>query len=403
MLEMALDAELPLISVYTDDTVNVGQILEATAGQQFVRVAEDNVHKLFSGVQRSVKRAYVIAPEMLNYNEVYESCVEHGVTLVLVNPKDNSNIPFNAGWIKVAARHIRSMLEEIVLEEDLPDLLNAFAGLSLKDIGEVIKISMTEYGELTVDRVLSIRRLLNRNTKGLSEVETFNPAYVADDQLKKWLKVDGKLLMAEDTPYELIPRGLVFDGSPGTGKTEGAKYLAHELGVPLYRLDLGALMNKYVGESEQNLDRLLAIVDKSDPCILLLDEVEKIFKTTDDSGVTSRLLSQLLWWLQEHTSRVFTVMTTNMMASLPQELIRPGRIDECWTFSGLDHDEAYEFANTYYEASLQGKIGVALEDVDYTSIIEPIWTDFEGHQYKLTPAQIVAAIHKYLKKILTNT
>lgn len=93
-----------------------------------------------------------------------------------------------------------------------------------------------------------------------------------------------------------------------TGKTLASKFIASEFGVPLYRLDLGAMMGKYVGESEASLNAALTQIDQVEPCVVILDEVEKIFQSQGDSGVTSRLLSQLLWWLPKWIDQKFFIM-----------------------------------------------------------------------------------------------
>ena len=81
------------------------------------------------------------------------------------------------------------------------------------------------------------------------------------------------------TDPRLIPRGLLFDGLPGTGKTAGAKWVAEQFGVPLYRVDIGGTKNKYVGQSEANMLMNLARIDGEEPAVALIDEVEKVFST----------------------------------------------------------------------------------------------------------------------------
>ena len=63
----------------------------------------------------------------------------------------------------------------------------------------------------------------------------------------------------------------LFSGPSGTGKTLAAQLLAAELQMDLYRLDLSAVVNKYIGETEKNLDQLLGRAEELD-VILLLDE-----------------------------------------------------------------------------------------------------------------------------------
>jgi SpoVK/Ycf46/Vps4 family AAA+-type ATPase len=67
----------------------------------------------------------------------------------------------------------------------------------------------------------------------------------------------------------------LFTGGSGTGKTLAACILAAELGMDLYRVDLAAVVNKYVGETEKNLQRLLAHAEELD-VLLLLDEGDSL-------------------------------------------------------------------------------------------------------------------------------
>lgn len=69
-------------------------------------------------------------------------------------------------------------------------------------------------------------------------------------------------------------RGL-FSGASGTGKTLAAKIIAAELGMDLYRVDLGAVVNKYIGETEKNLHLVLSRAEALD-VILLLDEGDSL-------------------------------------------------------------------------------------------------------------------------------
>jgi SpoVK/Ycf46/Vps4 family AAA+-type ATPase len=86
-----------------------------------------------------------------------------------------------------------------------------------------------------------------------------------------------------------------------------------------------------VGESEQNIRRVLTIVENISPCVLFIDEIEKGFagyqsSTFSDSGVTARIIGTFLTWLQDCSKPVFTVATSNNIAYLPPELIQ--RFDE---------------------------------------------------------------------------
>jgi SpoVK/Ycf46/Vps4 family AAA+-type ATPase len=73
----------------------------------------------------------------------------------------------------------------------------------------------------------------------------------------------------------------LFHGAAGTGKTMAAEVIAKELGVDIYRIDLSAVVSKYIGETEKNLDRAFSAASKSG-AVLLLDEADALFgKRTD--------------------------------------------------------------------------------------------------------------------------
>jgi hypothetical protein len=105
----------------------------------------------------------------------------------------------------------------------------------------------------------------------------------------------------------------LFTGSSGTGKTLAARILAAELDMDLYRVDLGAVVNKYIGETEKNLHRVLSRAEELD-VILLLDEGDALLgnrtevKSSNDRYAnleTNYLLQRL-----EHYQGI-VVVTTN--------------------------------------------------------------------------------------------
>jgi SpoVK/Ycf46/Vps4 family AAA+-type ATPase len=214
---------------------------------------------------------------------------------------------------------------------------------------------MTRDNSLTIRGVNETRRGY-RNLKGITAVNTAISYYVCPEPLQKWIDNSAGFFM-NPVHESLTPRGLLLDGPPGTGKTLAPKHIAATLGIPLYHLDIGALKGKYVGESEGNFLAALDQADEVEPCVILIDEVEKIFQTQGDSGVTNSLLSQFLWWLQEHKSRVLTVMTTNDISIIPAELYREGRVDETMQFLGIKNvKEGLEFATGAF-MSLAQEIG----------------------------------------------
>ncbi|MGX2951293.1 AAA family ATPase, partial [Ursidibacter sp. B-7004-1] len=154
------------------------------------------------------------------------------------------------------------------------------------------------------------------------------------ENLKKWLKDQHQVLSHLDEALEFgvkAPKGALIAGMPGCGKSLTAKATASLFQQPLLRLDIGSLLGKYVGESETNMRRALAMAESISPCVLWVDELEKAFvgmTGNNASEVSSRLLGYFLTWLQEKSKPVFILATANDITALPPELLRKGRFDE---------------------------------------------------------------------------
>lgn len=153
------------------------------------------------------------------------------------------------------------------------------------------------------------------------------------DLLKSWLRARRAAFSASARAFGLpAPKGAMLVGLPGTGKSLTAKCIAAAWGMPLLRLDLGALKSKYVGESEGNIRKALAVAEAVAPCVLWLDEIEKALAGASgpqgDGGVSTDALGAVLSWMQERQGSVFVVATANDVRALPPELLRKGRFDE---------------------------------------------------------------------------
>lgn len=147
-------------------------------------------------------------------------------------------------------------------------------------------------------------------------------------QFKRWL-ADRQAAFEQPRANGDTPKGVLLAGVQGSGKSLAARAVAGLWGLPLLRLDFGALYNKYIGETEKNLRDALAMADAMEPCVLWIDEIEKgLGEDSADQGVSRRILGTLLTWMAERRSRVFLVATANNVMQLPPELIRKGRLDE---------------------------------------------------------------------------
>jgi SpoVK/Ycf46/Vps4 family AAA+-type ATPase len=154
------------------------------------------------------------------------------------------------------------------------------------------------------------------------------------ENLKSWLMRRKKAFSREAREFGLRPpKGILMVGAPGTGKSLTAKATAKLFGMPLLKLDMSKVFGSLVGESEKNMAEALKIAESIAPCILFVDEIEKAFAGISssgetDSGVTARVIGQLLTWMQERQKPVFVVATCNDPFKLPPEMTRAGRFDD---------------------------------------------------------------------------
>jgi ATPase family associated with various cellular activities (AAA) len=116
----------------------------------------------------------------------------------------------------------------------------------------------------------------------------------------------------------------LFAGPPGTGKTMAAEVIAAELGLPLYRIDLSQVVNKYIGETEKNLRRLFDAADSSD-VILFFDEADALFgKRTEVKDAHDRYANLEISYLLERMERFkgLAILATNRKKDLDEAFLR---------------------------------------------------------------------------------
>lgn len=130
--------------------------------------------------------------------------------------------------------------------------------------------------------------------------------------------------------------GIILYGSPGCGKTLIAKAVATEFKIAFLSVKGPELLNKYVGQSEENLRKVFERAKQASPCVIFFDEIDSLApnrgRNGDSGGVIDRIVSQLLAELDKlHNtplSKVFVMGATNRPDLLDNSLMTPGRFDK---------------------------------------------------------------------------
>lgn len=251
---------------------------------------------------------------------------------------------------EIISEFIEANEVDMIREELLDEMAIAFKGLSQFEIENILALAYADDGELTrKDLALIFEQKQQMIMKsGILEMIPLKES-LEDigglDNLKKWLTKKAKVLKNIEKAQQFgvdIPKGVLIAGVPGCGKSLNAKAAAKLFEIPLLRLDMGRLMGKYVGESEANMRKAIALAEAIAPCVLWVDELEKAFAGIGGTGggadITTRLFGNFLTWMQEKKSAAFVVATANDITKLPPELLRKGRFDEIF-YVGLPNDK----------------------------------------------------------------
>jgi ATP-dependent 26S proteasome regulatory subunit len=209
-------------------------------------------------------------------------------------------------------------------------ILKAGLGLSEDEFAGAVKESLVRARKVDPRVIIKQKEQIIRKS---GVVELFSSVEGLEsvgglDLLRDWIEQRALAFSEKAAKFGLrAPKGLFLTGPPGTGKTLTAKAAANYLGVPLLWVKADAIFGRYVGESEGNMRRVLKLADAVAPCVLFIDECEKLIagsggsQSAGDSGVARRVFGQLLSYLQERQTPVFTIATANDPLGLPPELV----------------------------------------------------------------------------------
>ena len=206
------------------------------------------------------------------------------------------------------------------------------AGISITDLNVLVQ-SARESGkrlDATVFRSLK-KRLLERQCRGL--LEFIEPKWTLDtvvghEAAKARLREDAALL--KRGALDTLPMGYLLCGPVGTGKSFLAQCVSGEIGVPC--LMLKNFRSKYVGETEGNLERVLAVLRAMGPVVVVVDEADAALGSREqdgDSGTSSRVFGMIASQMGDtrYRGQIIWMLLTARPDLLPIDLKRQGRAE----------------------------------------------------------------------------
>lgn len=316
------------------------------------RIADDNAYS------RELMNILYIAKEnngvviLITSDQAWSRISSFGMAVTL-------DLPDTRERMLQIAKFVKTYSGRFSIDWDESDVLHAAAllrGFSEIQIDNLLSAEIIGNNGLKKDKIYkfaSQKQRLYPKTGIVQHIE-ISRAYRAAgmDRLKAWLKEKKKIFFLPEeklSEYELkAPKGILLVGVPGCGKSLTAKLVAQEWELPLFRFDIGSVFDKWVGESEKKMREALHFIENVSPCVLWIDEIEKVLATSDAGNETGkRVLGEFLFWIQESSSKVFMVATANNVKVLPYELYRKGRFSEVF-FAGLPNPRERRAAIAHY-------------------------------------------------------
>ena len=211
--------------------------------------------------------------------------------------------------------------------------VQALAGVSLSALASLVKRRAHEGKVLGAqDWAEAKKELVENDSAGLVEfIESKRTLddYHAQEALKVLLRQDMALWQASD--LRALPKGYIFCGPVGTGKTYLVECLAGEAGVPVVKLK--NFRDRWVGSSEGNLEKIFRLIRGLGRCIVFIDEADQSLGKRDggsgDSGLSGRLYSMIAQEMGDADNRgkVIWILASSRPDLIEVDLKRPGRVD----------------------------------------------------------------------------
>jgi transitional endoplasmic reticulum ATPase len=283
-------------------------------------------------------------------------------------------VPNAGGRRAILKIHSRRMpLAPDVDLDRLAQITHAFVGADLEALcKEAGMVALRRYlsleGENHLDAILAtpdpLRITMEDFLTALREIEpTATREFYIERSTVKWHHIGGlsrikeTLISIVDWPAKypglfsqgkvFPPRGILFSGPSGTGKTLLAKALAGETGLNFISISGPILFSKWLGESEKALHQIFKKAKQSAPCILFFDEIDALVTARgsgDSGGAVGRVSSQFFNEMDNLSdlSQVIVLGATNREDLLDPTLVRAGRLETVLKFAIPDEKDRLE-------------------------------------------------------------
>lgn len=301
----------------------------------------------------------------------------------------------------------------VYADTEVQEIVRAFQGLTLQEIELLCTYMMiSDSNKLDPIKIASVKRDIIRKTGLLDwiDVEQDFSQVGGLKGVKSWLQQRKDAFTTEAKDYGLPgnPKGILFVGVQGAGKSLMARCVASFWQLPLIRLDMGKIFSGVVGSSEENIRTAIKIAESVSPSLLWMDELDKgmsgsASSNQTDGGTAARVLGSFLTWMQEKESPVLVIATANDVSQLPPEILRKGRFDEIFFVDLPSDEERFEIFKIHLTKRKRDPNNFNIDElVDNTAtftgaeieaaIISAMYEAFDDNKREFTTEDILSSI-----------
>lgn len=222
------------------------------------------------------------------------------------------------------------------LEMSKKELARITAGLSNLHIKDIFLIAGAN-GLLGKDSIMERKKaLIQRQYGELIEVIDTDALTLNDfsgqEHLKKY-HMEAVVQPILDGDRDSVPKGLLFTGPPGTGKTYFANCLAGSAKINSIEFKMSKILDKWVGEAEKNLEKAFNCFNSLAPVIVFIDEIDQALSRgngSESNSIKGNMFGMFLSFLSKPSNRgrILFIGATNYPNLIDEALKRAGRFDK---------------------------------------------------------------------------
>lgn len=237
----------------------------------------------------------------------------------------------------------RDVLENVKWNDvNFEILCNLTSGLQYFNIEDIL-IDACYEGEITANIIAEKKKEIIQKEFG-EIIEIFDTdgysleKFAGQDDIKSYFRETVIDAIKRDD-LGIVPKGVMFMGPPGTGKTYFAKCLAGDSGINFVEFKMSKILGKYVGESEKAMEKALSVFRALAPVGVFMDEIDQSMTrgqggSDGGSRVNANIFGMLLSEMSnpENRGKIIWIAATNYPNNVDEALKRSGRFDKKMPF-----------------------------------------------------------------------